>query len=294
MTGIIDLRKLTLMTIMFVISAAILFLIACDQRSTTYVVRDDTTPPPVPTGVTTTTGDGLVWVEWDPIIGVPDLDGFRVWRSNDNYEFYLIATVGPSTTLYEDNEVTNGYTYYYGLSSFDTAGNESDASFNYETAFDTPRPEGFDEVLYDFNDPANSDYSGFDFSREQHVLYDASTCDIFLEFDQSLPTPTFFLWLGYNGHYIQDMGYTSDFDEITYAPDGGWSLYDYVEVINGHTYVIKTWDDHYAKVRVTSVDRYPVALIIFDWGYQIDPGNRELKIEPRAVQAPIMHRGEAQ
>lgn len=269
----------------------ILFLAACDERSTTYVVDEDTTPPPVPTGVVTTTGDGIVWIDWQAIIGVPDLAGYKVWRSLDNSEFFRIATVGRNVTTYEDNTVTNGTTYYYGVSSFDDNGNESDASFNYEIVFDTPRPEGFDEVIYDLNDPIHINSSGFDFSQYEPIFFDSHLCDMYLEYDATLPIPTFFIWLGYNGRFIQDMGYTSSFDDITYAPDSGWSLYDYVEAILGHTYVIQTWDDHFIKVRVTRLEDYPSRFMVFDWGYQIDPGNRELKIEPRSIAVSANQNG---
>jgi len=268
-----------------IVSISFLLINACDQRSTTYISGEDHTPPPVPTGVTSTTGDGIIWISWQPIIGVPDLDGYRIWRSVNNIDFYLQATVAKNVTEYEDYDVINGNTYYYGVSSIDDSGNESDASFDYDIVYDTPRPEGFDEVIYDFNDPVHVGISGFDFSLEEAVYYDLPRCDIFLEFDDALPLPTFFIWLGGNGRYIQDMGYTTGFDDITYAPEAGWSLYDYVEAIEGHTYVIQTWDDHYAKVRVTALDEYPNRILIFDWGYQIDPGNRELKIDPRVIGA---------
>ncbi len=256
-----------------------LLLTACDQRSTTYVSGDDDMAPPVPSGVTTTTGDGIVWVEWNPINGIPDLAGFYVWRSTDNYDFFWIATVGENVTEYEDDDVINGVTYYYGISSFDDDGNESRVSFDYESAFDTPRPEGFDEIIYDFNDPDYEDLSGFDFSREERVHWLSSRCDIFLEYDTDFGA--FFIWLGDNGRYIQDMGYTDGFDDITYAPETGWSEFTYIEAIEGHTYVMMTWNNHYAKIRVTDFDSFPAYRMIFDWGYQIDPGNRELKIDPR-------------
>lgn len=271
---------------------ALLLSTACDQRSTTYVADYDITAPPVPSGVTTTTGDGIIWVEWNPINGVPDLAGFYVWRSTDNLDFFWIATVGKNVTEYEDDDVSNGVTYYYGISSFDEDGNESRVSFDYETAFDTPRPEGFDEIIYDFNDPDYEDLSGFDFSREERVRYDASRCDISLEYDARPEIRTFFIWLEWNGLAIQDMGYTDGFDDITYAPVNGWSEFLYVEAIEGHTYVILTEDNHYAKIRVTGFDSFPAYRMIFDWGYQIDPGNRELKIDPRRKIA-IMESGEA-
>lgn len=258
-----------------------LLLTACDQRSTTYVSGDDDLAPPVPSGVTTITGDGIIWVEWNPINGIPDLAGFYVWRSTDNYDFFWIATVGENVTEYEDDDVINGITYYYGISSFDEDGNESPVSFDYESAFDTPRPEGFDEIIYDRYDPDYEDLSGFDFSREEQVHWLSSRCDIYLEYDPDPFIQSFFIELGDNGRYIQDMGYTDGFDDITYAPADGWSSLDYVEVIEGHTYVIYTWDNHYAKVRVTQAIFSSHSRIVFDWGYQIDPGNRELKVDPR-------------
>ena len=280
--------------LLMVLTIPVILLAACDQRSTSYVVGEDDIAPPVPVGVTTTTGDGIVWVNWEPIIGIPDLDGFKIWRSINNVEFYLIVTVGRNVTEYEDHGVTNGETYYYGVSSFDYDGNESDASFDYEFSFDTPRPEGFDEIIFDFNEPGRANDSGFDFYGERSIHYESAFCDIYLEYDTDLITPGFFIWLGYNGKYIQDMGYTDSFDDITYAPETGWSIYDFVEAIDGHTYVIKTWDNNFAKVRVTLLDTYPDNLMMFDWGYQIDPGNRELKVDPRAIEVSTADNGAAQ
>ena len=73
---------------------------------------------------------------------------------------------------------------------------------------------------------------------------------------------------------IQDMGYTSSLYDIYEAPEDGWAPSRSVQVIPGHTYVIWTWDDHYAKMRVREVDSYTVR---FDWAYQVAPGNPDLK-----------------
>jgi hypothetical protein len=277
-------RKILRMRLVLLLSSlAFLFLAisACDQRSTTYVTGEDHTPPPVPSGVTTITGDGVVWVLWNRMYGVPDLAGFRIWRGRDNIEFFLIATVGANAEEYADYDVTNGITYYYGITAFDDDGNESDASFDHDDfAFDTPRPEGT-AIIYDSYDPDYEYISGFDFSFEERVHWNSSRCDIFLEYYPDPGLMTYFIVLGNNGLHIQDMGYTDDFDEITYAPDDGWSSLDYAEAIEGHTYVIQTANNNYAKVRVTAFsDTFPDRWMEFDWGYQIDPGNRELKIEP--------------
>jgi hypothetical protein len=47
-----------------------------------------------------------------------------------------------------------------------------------------------------------------------------------------------------------------------------------VEAIVGHCYIVWTHDNHFAKFRITSLDAQRVQ---FDWAYQVDPGNRELR-----------------
>jgi hypothetical protein len=41
--------------------------------------------------------------------------------------------------------------------------------------------------------------------------------------------------------------------------------------------VVWTWDDHYAKFRVSSVSS---GRVVFDWAYQLVPSNRLLKKTP--------------
>ncbi len=242
---------------------------------------NDQQPPPVPTGLTSTTMDQAVLLTWNPVRMDPnfdDLAGYRLYRSNDNYTFRHIATLNPSDLEYTDTGLINGQTYYYAISSFDDHGNESELSS--ENVFDTPRPEGFDVRIYSYLDPVNSHLSGFDFPDQSRLPWSSPACDFFMEYDTSRTVQAFFIWLGHNGYRIQDMGYTSSFDEITFAPETGWSQFDYVEAIAGHTYVILTTDNHYAKVRVTSLSYDPTFSMVFDWGYQVAVGNRELKITP--------------
>ena len=83
---------------------------------------------------------------------------------------------------------------------------------------------------------------------------------------------------------IQDAGY-ADFDDVSWAPEGGWSPTGTVEVIPGHNYIVWTRDNHFAKVRVLGQagDR-----VDFDWGYQIDTGNPELKPGTRSQASPLL------
>lgn len=270
----------------FSILTMALFGWACDTRddSSTNPSRDFEAPP-VPTGVTTTTMDRAVLVSWEPIYLDPDYDdlaGFRVYRSTDNYQFSHIATTDPDETEYTDDGLVNGETYFYAVSSFDFDGNESDLS--YDDAYDTPRPEGFDQRIYTFTDINYETQSGFDFASRTRLPWDSPACDFYLEYDPDPNTRSYFLWLGDDGIYFQDMGYTDSFDDITYAPLDGWSRFAYIEAIIGHTYVMLIDGEHYAKVRVTGFVDNPTFGIIFDWGYQVDPGNRELKIGSQSVK----------
>ncbi len=225
----------------------------------------DHEPPAVPRGLTSITGDGEVMLTWYHNTE-PDLAGYRIYRGPaPEGPYYLIGETNLDYFL--DYGLVNGQTYFYAISAFDIHNNESDLS--YETVFDTPRPEGHNEKVFDYTEyPA---YAGWDFSACTVVPYDYSYCDFYFGYNE--PNASYYFFTGRIGTLIQDMGYTSSFDEIGYAPENGWSPSGMVEAITGHTYVIWTWDNHFAKIRVTSINP---DYAIFDWAYQIDPGNPEL------------------
>ena len=83
---------------------------------------------------------------------------------------------------------------------------------------------------------------------------------------------------------IQDMGFAPSLDAVDFAPAAGWSPSGGVELIVGHNYIVMTRDDHYAKFRVVGLG----GRVVFDWAYQIDPGNRELRLRPAAPMPAAM------
>lgn len=275
------------------VAAGVLVLtaFACDQREEVLVNPHDANPPAIPVGVNTITRNQAVLVFWQPVLE-RDLAGYKVYRSADNTTFLRIATVDSSAEEYLDTGLQNGTTYYYAVTSIDNSGNESDLSL--ATVFDTPRPQGTDIRIYSFLEPNYFDLAGWDFAHQARVPWNDPDCDFFLEYDTTRTIQTYFLWLGHNGYRMQDMGATVDFDDISYAPSGGWSALDYVEAIPTHTYVIQTVDDHYAKVRLTGSSFDPAPNMTFDWGYQVDPGNRELKIAPASSTAVRANGGGSQ
>jgi len=117
--------------------------------------------------------------------------------------------------------VTNGQTRYYAVMTVDEAGQESDLSA--ETVYDTPRPEGVDELYSLFSQPSLSGYV---------AVEPAESC---LHESVGGYRHRYAWWrvLAQCGQFdtdIQDAGYTADFTWIDYAPQMGgvrWVSRDY-------------------------------------------------------------------
>jgi hypothetical protein len=84
----------------------------------------DTTPPSVPTGLTPTSGDGSVTLDWTANTET-DLAGYNVYQSTDNTTFTKVNTSLITTNSYSVTGLTNDTTYYFTVSAVDTSGNES-------------------------------------------------------------------------------------------------------------------------------------------------------------------------
>lgn len=243
---------------MILLASALIYSPCCYEEA-------DNEPPAVPRGLNSITGDEQVMLTWYQNTE-PDLAGYRVYRGPaPEGPYYLIGETNLDYFL--DYGLLNGQTYFYAISAYDIHDNESELS--YETVYDTPRPEGFNEKIFDYTEyPA---YAGWDFSNYTVVPYNYSNCDFYFGYDDY--NNSYYFFIGKPGGLIQDMGYTNSFDEIGYAPDDGWSPSGMVEAIECHTYVIWTWDNHFAKIRISSIKS---DYAMFDWAYQIDPGNPEL------------------
>lgn len=257
-------------------AAALIALLAagCSVEKTIVEPAQDYQAPATPRGVTSITGDEYVeilWYESDEA----DLAGYRVYRSFTLTGVYdLQATV--HSGYYLDDKVDNGYTYYYAVASYDYNGNESDLSP--ENVFDTPRPAGADLVLYD--PEYRADLAGYDFSEYRRVDYENSHADFTVDYDEY--NEAFFADVPDVDTDIQDFGYTASLDDVDWAPEDGWSGVGWVELIEGHSYIIWTADNRFAKFRVVDINDTSVLL---DWAYQPKIGNPELA-PPVRTNAP--------
>ncbi len=222
----------------------------------------DQTPPDPPTQVTSVTGDGVVFLFWQPSPS-PDVEGYLVLRNTS--EFGTFQEVGYTTHLaYADENVVNGVTYYYAVVAVDHAGNQSTPSE--PVIHDTPRPEGANVMIWSRDQFPH--LSGFDFNTASVVPYSQASCDFYLDRRDGLlgiAVPT--------GNLVLDFGPIPNFDVIDEAPLDGWDPDGWVPVTPGHGYVFYMSDNHFAKIWVVELGE---DAMVFDWAWQVDPGNREL------------------
>lgn len=251
-------------TIYILLTALIaLSITGCDINNSFRDKGYDNIAPAPPVNVTVLNGDNRVDIYWN-YNREEDVAGYNVYYS---YTYDGKYTLIGSTTRnsFADIDAVNGETYYYAVTAYDYNNNESELSR--DVVYSTPRPEGFNQAIFDYK--IFPDNAGYSFSTYKVVPFDDQKADIFFEQDAGS-----FYFNVYKDSDIQDMGSTNDIYDIAYAPTGGWSGYKSEKVIPGHTYVIWTWNNHFAKVRVKSITSERV---VFDWAYQLQEGNKQLK-----------------
>ena len=267
----ITLRHLTVTVGPIVAILIVLGSTGCDENTEQPVFLD--LPPSAPDGVFSVTGDGQVEICWNSN-PEDDIAGYDVYWNDEELGFYeYVASVGPSETCYIDTDVTNGVTYYYAVLAVDGVGQESDLS--YVTIFDTPRPEGTNLVLFEFDYLGqNGSLSGYDFSGLSGTPQDwmLSSTDVYFDAPNGVPT----LFSKGAGVDVQDYGFI-ELIYVDWAPFGGWSNVGQVELIQGHSYVIRISDGgggmNYAKLYCVAASASSCTL---DWAYQFDTDNPEL------------------
>jgi hypothetical protein len=253
-----------IISILAIISLSFL-LISCGVNDP----YNDYTPPSPPSGLRVLNGDNRVDLSWNSN-RESDLAGYNVYYSF-SYDGKYTLLGSTKNTYFVDNGAINGNTYYYGVAAYDFNGNESELS--YDEIYSTPRPEGFNETIFDYRQFPNT--SGFSFFDYTVVPYNDTYVDFFFENYQG----TYYLDV-WSDTDIQDMGPTFNIYDIPYAPESGWvplvpgENIKYTQAVVGHTYVIWTLDNYYAKIRVKNITPERV---VFDWAFQTVKGETQLK-----------------
>jgi len=265
-----------------ILALSTLVFVGCDDddKAVTPINKVPTTPQ----GVYSITGDHAVWVYWNGIYET-DVHHYVVYRSLQQTTGYVaIANVpaedNPQLHLliyeYVDNLAQNGVTYWYAITAVDNAGQESELSA--EDVSDTPRPDDIATLLPVDVAPSAA---GFNLASHEVVDWNSVASDIWVDrYLEIFGVDSVWRVFVNAGLYtdgqtdIQDLGYTETFDDVDTARTGGWSQLGYAEALEGHTYLVWTWDDHYAKVRITSIS--PSGAVSFQWAYQTVAANVEL------------------
>jgi hypothetical protein len=249
----------------------------------------DAVAPPVPGGVGVVALDHANYVRWDR--------GSRSASDFSFYRLYLREASGAASLLGEtDSEgfldllAQNGLTYSYFVAAVDDQGHESAGS---AVVKGTPRPDYAGEWVYDhFARPASS---GFRFRTSDQDNPVVSGTDPARHFRMETDADGWWLVPGPNAEvYPQTWSTTSlkcgpasdhDCVDVSRAPTTGY-VRDDLELIPQNTYVLRVRGDdgqtRYGAVRVTllGTDQAGLALMIFDWAYQLQPGSPELAPRP--------------
>lgn len=120
-----------------------------DQSGNTAITSDaafmttaDTTPPANVSAFTAVGGDAVVHLSWNPPPD-PDYAGVRIVRSESGYPsgpFDGVLIYIGNGTAFDDTQVVNGVTYFYGAFAFDTHGNYASGALAQATPMGPPAP----------------------------------------------------------------------------------------------------------------------------------------------------------
>jgi len=241
-------------------------------------------PPPVPGQVEVVALDNANFLRWDQAARQDsDFSHYRVWLVSGGDSFLLGET---DSEGFLDLLAQNGFTYTYFVTSVDDQGHESQGS---ASAVGTPRPDFQREWVWDYFD--RPDASGFRFQESEEtnpiLSGDSSQRHFRLETD----TDGWWLVPGPNTNIHPDgfittalkCGVAADAGcvDLKQAPTSGYVTQD-IGLFPQTTYVLRVRGDdgqnHYAAIRVELLgfDENDAAIMIFDWAYQLQPGNPEL------------------
>jgi len=240
-------------------------------------------PPPAPEGLQAVALDGAIYLTWDDRNReAEDFAFYRVYFDAGEHSVMLGET---DSEGFIDLRVTNGNTYGYFVSAVDRRGHESQGS---ALALATPRPDYSGEFLYAFED--RPDDSGFRFQEDEAdfpiVAGTDPTRHFRLEVDQAgwwlVPGPGVGIHNSPQQTTALRCGPASDAtcQEVQVAPATGY-VSTAIEVIPEFSYVFRVpapgGGFRYGVVRVIHTGfAQNGAIVLFDWAFQIQAGNRNL------------------
>jgi len=245
----------------------------------------DFDPPPIPTGLHVLGLDEATYLTWfDDARSEPDFGFYRVYLDDPQTGAFLLGET--DSYGFVDLLPNNGETYAYWVSSVDSYGHESGLSAQ---ASGTPRPDYTGELVYAFQ--GRSGESGFRFAEDDNVTPVLGGTDpdrhFRLEEDGAglwlVPGPGTQIHAQGFGTTALSCGVGADADcvSLEIAPTTGY-VTQRVAAFDQTTYPMRVIGDdgavHFGAVRIQALgsDQSGVGLMIFEWSYQLQPGNPAL------------------
>jgi len=228
--------------------------------------------------------DDAAYLAWDDRArAAEDFSFYRVYLQGGDDSVLLLGETDSEGFL--DLLVENGSTYAYFVTSVDTQGHESQGSPLVEV---TPRPDFHGEFLYAFEDrPSLSAFRFPDSEATNPVLPGTSPDrDFRIEADAEgwwlVPAPGVQVHRNPIATTALRCGPAADAGctEVTTAPSSNYGPDD-IGLAPGFSYVLRVPDGagnwYHGVVRITHTGfAQDGAIVIFDWAFQLQPGNPAL------------------
>lgn len=258
------------------------------SASTVQVFVPTPTPPPVPDAPFVVALDGANFFTWGSAArAAADFAFYRIYQDAGTASYLLGET---DSEGFLDLLSANGTTYAYYVTAVDSDGHESGGSV---TASGTPRPDFQGEWVYDFfAQPATSGFR-FEESEANNPIRDGTASDRHFRLETD---PNGWWLVAGPGTTIHQVGFATtalkcgvgadaSCTDVSTAPATGYSTAD-MELLPQTTYVLRVIGDdgfaHYGVIRVVLLgsDQNGDPIMIFDWAYQLQPGNPSLVVSP--------------
>ena len=279
-----DLNVVEDVTYEYLVSAVTDGGVETDAAAAVQVYVPTFSPPPVPDLPYVVALDNANFLTWGTASrGSDDFSHYKIYL-DDAGESLLLGETDSEGFL--DLLAANGSTYGYIVTSVDADGHESGGSTIMEG---TPRPDFTGEWVYDFVDVPSA--SGFFFAEDESDLPVVDGTDpgrhFRLETDANgwwiVPGPDAAIYPdGFQTTALKcSVGADAGCVDVASAPLTGYVTQD-VQASTQESYVFRVLGDdqqiHYGVIRVDLLgfDQNDDALMIFDWAYQLQPGNPNL------------------
>jgi hypothetical protein len=292
--------------------SALVLLFACDSAETIFQTLDKSKLAP-PLGLQSVSQNAQVTLMWYTSNYEKNFGGYYVFQAEGDLTYMstdsslstafvkvdsvVFNTTSSGAVVYSDKVVTsvrkgliNGKTYSFAVTTFNKK-DKKEISYPSNIIKDTPRPDINTVVLKSAstNQVAGDDSkAGFDFDTFTVVAVPTSGytndngADLINEAFDPSNAGNIRLWLaGMNGAGLQDLGYMENLDKSDVAPEQGYSEPGKsISVLAGHVYAVKTGENGYGKILVTSVSGAPDYAVTFNAAFQTLEGNRNYKMSP--------------